>query len=136
MGRECAVPAIDWQNLMIALYLGPLWRKLERFFLFWLTDDSLVTIFYMYRSTIINGEIDMEVSTIATHQELFDMQFLVKQLGLNSFRIVDEFPMFNGDIQIRYEIIVDEYNRLQRFMNKETPKPLTCWVKFKRWLKR
>lgn len=78
----------------------------------------------------------MEVSKIITHQELFDMQFLVKQLGLNSFRIIDEFPMFNGNIQVRYTMNVDEHNRLEQFMTKETPKPLTRWVRIKRWLKR
>lgn len=81
----------------------------------------------------------MEVSTIITNEDLKRIQFLVKSMSLVSFRIIDEFPMFNGNVQIRYEMNVEEHNRLQSFLNVETPKPLTRWTRIKRkfakWLK-
>lgn len=78
----------------------------------------------------------MQVSTTITYEDLKRIQFLVKSLGLVSFRILAEFQMFGDNVQLRYEMNVEEHNRLQSFMNIETPKPLTRWVKFKRWLKR
>ena len=74
----------------------------------------------------------MQVSTIISNEDLKRIQFLVKSLGLVSFRITDEFQLFDNRIQIRYEMNVEEHNRLQSFMNIETPKPLTRWARLKR----
>lgn len=81
----------------------------------------------------------MQVTQIVTYDELKRIQFLVKTLQLDSFRLLSEFPLFNGCIEIRYEMNVEECNRMESFMNDETPKPLTKWMlikrKIKKWLK-
>ena len=77
----------------------------------------------------------MQCSTIISHEDLKRIQFLVKTMELNSFRILSEFQLFGDKRQIVYEMDVNEHNRLEKFLKTDPPKPLTKLAKIKRWVK-
>ena len=77
----------------------------------------------------------MEVLSTISHDELKQIQFIVKTLQLNSFRILETFECFSN-IQVRYEINVDENNRLNSFLRQDEPKPLSKFTRFLRTFRR
>lgn len=77
----------------------------------------------------------MEVRATISRDELKQIQFIVKTLQLNSFRILETFECFSN-VQVRYEMNVDEHNRLYSFLRQDEPKPLSKLTRFLRIFRR
>jgi hypothetical protein len=55
------------------------------------------------------------VSETLNLSQLKQIQYLVKQLELNSFRFLEQYKFKPNQITVKYEINVEDYNKLSTF---------------------